>query len=102
MATQKEPHSDERLASVYEMNEVHHVSTCRRCGGFMVIDFDMELVVSEAGPASRAQRCVQCGEIVDSLILKNRMLCQQRSTNALFQSTRVLTMSNSAQSRRTL
>ena len=37
--------------------------TCRRCGGLMVSDSGIDVVV---------QRCVQCGERVDSVILENR------------------------------
>lgn len=40
---------------------------CSRCGGFMV---EEQLVDFEA------HRCVQCGEVVDPVILENR----QRST----------------------
>ena len=40
------------------------VGTCRRCGGLMVSDSGIDLVV---------HRCVQCGERVDSVILENRM-----------------------------
>jgi hypothetical protein len=76
MARQKVLNSDERLTSGEELSEVHHHWTCARCGGLMVTDFGMELVVSQAHLASRAQRCVQCGEVIDSVILENRMLVQ--------------------------
>ena len=36
---------------------------CVRCGGLMVSESGLELVV---------HRCVQCGERVDSVILQNR------------------------------
>jgi hypothetical protein len=39
------------------------VATCLRCGGLMVSDSGIDVVV---------QRCVQCGERVDSVILENR------------------------------
>lgn len=39
------------------------VLRCLRCGGLMVSESGVELVV---------HRCVQCGERVDSVILQNR------------------------------
>lgn len=38
-------------------------SRCSRCGGFMVTEQLIDLP---------AHRCVQCGEIVDPVILENR------------------------------
>lgn len=40
------------------------VQICLRCGGLMVSESGIDLVV---------QRCVQCGERVDSVILENRI-----------------------------
>lgn len=50
-----------------------HLDYCRRCGGLMVPEVFPELGFrwSEVG----AERCVQCGEIVDFVILKNRLRC---------------------------
>jgi hypothetical protein len=50
---------------------------CRRCGGLMVPEVFPELGLrcSEAA----AERCVQCGEIVDSVILKNRLRCPSKA-----------------------
>lgn len=43
---------------------------CPRCGGLMVHEWG-------ADPMENAgQRCVQCGELVDSVILENRRLQQ--------------------------
>ncbi len=39
------------------------VATCVRCGGLMVNELGFDFTV---------QRCVQCGERVDSVILENR------------------------------
>ena len=49
-----------------------HKSTCARCGGLMVIDFYMDLLFCIGEREFAAQRCVQCGEIVDPVILRNR------------------------------
>ena len=56
-------------------------NNCMRCGGLMVGDFypDQSIDVSEDGFTAR--RCVQCGEIVDSVILKNRQLREAPPTH---------------------
>lgn len=46
-----------------QRNEYRVATTCLRCGGLMVSDVGFDLEV---------QRCVQCGERVDSVILQNR------------------------------
>jgi RNase P subunit RPR2 len=54
--------------------ELHGTARCSRCRGFMVIEqgFNSMLGTSEANVLLR--RCVQCGEIIDPVILKNRLL----------------------------
>ena len=47
-------------------------STCIRCGGLMVTDFCMDLLFCIGETEFAAQRCVQCGEIVDPVIIRNR------------------------------
>jgi hypothetical protein len=47
-------------------------SMCARCGGLMVTDFYMDLIFCIGETEFAAQRCVQCGEIVDPVILRNR------------------------------
>lgn len=47
-------------------------ASCLRCGGLMVGDFYMEMMESHSEPDCRASRCVQCGEVVDPVIQKNR------------------------------
>ena len=51
-------------------------STCNRCGGLMVTDFYMDLLFCIGETEFAAKRCVQCGEIVDPVILHNRQLRQ--------------------------
>ena len=49
---------------------VRGTNRCPRCGGLMVHEWG-------ADPMENAgQRCVQCGELVDSVILENRRLQQ--------------------------
>jgi hypothetical protein len=53
-------------------SEASHKSTCARCGGLMVTDFYMDVISCIGETEFVAQRCVQCGEIVDPVILRNR------------------------------
>jgi hypothetical protein len=46
--------------------------SCVRCGGLMVREFCMDLLSSTGELDCAARRCVQCGEVVDPLILQNR------------------------------
>lgn len=52
-------------------------STCTRCGGLMVKEFYMDLLDSVGESKLPAKRCVQCGEVVDFVILLNRKLRHQ-------------------------
>jgi hypothetical protein len=51
---------------------IHSTDRCPRCSGLMVAEWCEDL------SDYRAQRCVQCGEIVDPVILRNRG-AQQRN-----------------------
>ena len=55
---------------------VSHESNCTRCGGLMVSDFCMDLLNSTGELEFSAKRCVQCGEVVDPIIQRNRQLRQ--------------------------
>jgi len=57
-----------------------HESTCTRCGGLMVTDFHMDLLFCIGEKEFAAKRCVQCGEIVDPVILRNRGTKQEPVT----------------------
>lgn len=59
---------------------VPHESTCNRCGGLMVSDFCMDLLNSTGELEFAAKRCVQCGEVVDPVIQRNRRLRQESMT----------------------
>jgi hypothetical protein len=59
---------------------VSHASRCTRCGGLMVSDFCMDLLNSAGESELAAKRCVQCGEIVDAVIQRNRRLRQEPIT----------------------
>lgn len=55
---------------------VRSTDRCPRCGGLMVHEWGTDLM----GHAS--QRCVLCGELIDSVILENRRL-QHAGTSSL-------------------
>jgi len=56
---------------------VTNQSTCARCGGLMVNEFFMDVLDSNGELKFPAKRCVQCGEVVDFVILINRQQGQQ-------------------------
>lgn len=56
----------------------HSGTTCTRCGGLMVGEYCMDLPNGTGELEFLAARCVQCGEVVDPVILKNRSIQQQR------------------------
>ena len=45
---------------------IHNTGRCPRCSGLMVDEWGQDL------SDYRAQRCVQCGEVIDPVILCNR------------------------------
>ena len=47
---------------------IHSTNGCPRCGGLMVAEWCQDL------SDYSAQRCVQCGELIDPVILENRRL----------------------------
>lgn len=47
---------------------------CWRCEGLMVVEQCSDLTGDAGHPDCQARRCVQCGEIIDSVILQNRRL----------------------------
>jgi hypothetical protein len=63
---------NEQLANHTVSSAAQHESMCIRCGGLMVTDFCMDLLFCTGETDFAAQRCVQCGEVVDPVILQNR------------------------------
>ncbi len=49
-------------------------ATCTRCGGLMVQEICLDLSNSTSELECATRRCVQCGDIVDPVILRNRDL----------------------------
>jgi hypothetical protein len=55
---------------------------CTRCGGLMVADRYIDLLDDTGQLEFTADRCIQCGEVVDQIILRNRMANQARAVRA--------------------
>lgn len=53
---------------------VRDETACHRCGGLLVSEFCMDVLDGLDEPDFVAHRCVQCGEVVDPVILRNRRL----------------------------
>jgi len=49
-------------------------SMCVRCGGLMVGEFCIDLLNSNGELDCPVARCVQCGDVVDAIIQRNRRL----------------------------
>ena len=70
----------ELLESHTFSSATQHGSTCTRCDGLMVNDSYIDLLNSVCESKFSAKRCVQCGEVVDPIILLNRQLRQEPMT----------------------
>ena len=70
----------EQLESHTISSAAQHESMCARCGRLMVTDFHMDLLFCIGETEFAAQRCVQCGEIVDPVILRNRGITHEPVT----------------------
>jgi hypothetical protein len=55
---------------------------CTRCGGLMVADRYIDLLDDTGQLEFTADRCIQCGEVVDQIILRNRMASHARTARA--------------------
>ena len=49
--------------------------SCTRCRGYLASEVCIDLESDNGESAFRALRCVQCGDIVDEVILQNRFSC---------------------------
>jgi len=55
----------------------HRGAACVRCGGLMIREFCMDLLNSTGELEIQTLRCVQCGDVVDPVILRNRLRLQE-------------------------
>ena len=72
--------NDQQIGNHTGSSAVQHGSTCTRCGGLMVPDFCLDVLGNMGESEFGAKRCVQCGEIVDSVILLNRQFRKEPMT----------------------
>jgi len=63
---------NEQLANHTVSSAAQHEWICTRCGGLMVDDSYMDILNNVGEAKFAAKRCVQCGEVVDPVILRNR------------------------------
>ena len=66
------PTEDLKEANVAEWKELAGMARCPRCGGLMVPEQCFDLRSDNGHLDFPAKRCVQCGELVDPVILRNR------------------------------
>lgn len=71
-------------------NPAPSLATCSRCGGLLVAQLCVDLMGCEAKLDSDSRRCVQCGDITDLVILRNREL-RPNDTYTSFDPSGVLT-----------
>jgi RNase P subunit RPR2 len=55
-------------------------SICLRCGGLLVNEVSIDLFNSSSELECATRRCVQCGDILDPVILQNRRIRQEPMT----------------------
>ena len=73
MATVLEfPAEDLKEANSAGWKELISAGRCSRCGGLMVTEQCFDLRDDTGHIDFLARRCVQCGDLVDPLILRNR------------------------------
>jgi predicted metal-binding protein len=65
---------DLKETNVAEWKELVGTTRCSRCGGLLVLEQCFDLRSDNGQLDFTAKRCVQCGELVDPVILKNRRL----------------------------
>ncbi|HET6369793.1 MAG TPA: hypothetical protein VFG95_01260 [Nitrospiria bacterium] len=63
---------DPRKAAQIRQKDTDITERCLRCRGLMVAERCFDLLDDTGSIDFRAQRCIQCGEIVDPIILHNR------------------------------
>ncbi len=62
-----------------KMVDPRHSDTCTRCGGFMVSHWRMNVNYDAGGMEILTKRCLQCGEVIDPVILENRLNPQREA-----------------------
>lgn len=58
--------------SVWSWTRILATNACPRCGGLLVRTPFVDLLEDGTPSDYAARRCVQCGEVIDPIILRNR------------------------------
>jgi RNase P subunit RPR2 len=77
MARAEQKETVSQIKSQYSLSSALLHSSCLRCGGFMVKEVSTDLLNSTGELECVTRRCVQCGDILDPVILRNRSIRQQ-------------------------
>ena len=70
ITTQEE---NSRIAAFQRKPATPH-SACTRCGGLLVNELSIDLWSCTSELECGARRCVQCGDVIDAVILRNRRI----------------------------
>ena len=62
------PRQQSTEAEAGSLSRIHRTDRCPRCSGLMVVEWCEDL------SDYTGQRCVQCGELIDPVIMQNRRL----------------------------
>lgn len=65
--------SDGRLDKPSEPVSKDDESSCMRCGGLMITEYYLDLEDDTGQIGITGLRCTSCGEVIDSVILRNRL-----------------------------
>ena len=57
--------------------------SCRRCGGYVSHEMCIDLDSDSGYSTFWAHRCIQCGDMVDEVILRNRSLSHPEAVSAV-------------------
>jgi len=66
------PAKDLKVENPIGLRQLASTTSCTRCGGFMVIEQCFDFRDDTGQIDFLARRCVQCGEVIDRVILQNR------------------------------
>ncbi|MBI3356764.1 MAG: hypothetical protein HY038_08355 [Nitrospirae bacterium] len=66
------PTKDLKGESLTEFKLRTSATRCARCEGLLVIEQCFDVMGDAGRPDFLARRCVQCGEVIDPVILQNR------------------------------
>lgn len=56
--------------------------SCRRCSGYVIHELCMDLNSDSGSSTFWAHRCIQCGDMSDEVILRNRSLSSPEAMSA--------------------